>query len=498
MTSARLLETLPVGTNALLIQAAIAPVDSARPAWQAWRSQRTIDEANWAEVRLLPCIAGRAKSLAITAAEQPRLDGIRRFVWSNTQKQLLAIRPAVQCLAEQGFEPMPLKGAAVICHGLSGISDRYIRDVDILLRPEYMARALELLVAKGWRSPEFPNELSLPTPGQFGTHAIKLTKAGEGELDLHEFAIAPNCFPALDRDLRSRGVRGAFLGVPCMLPAAEDLLVNVLEHSFRRDPDRVLDWSVDAAHLIQAGTIDWGLVERITLDRALAVPLECRLRYLREQCHLDAIPSTLLDALADAADDQCFIDEYLANQYTDSERPEGRLATLQRAMRSRASSIGSRANVQRVQATRPRAAPQGGNSWRVVELPITPARTKRVRFSLEYRPGFPAHLRCLVSLNCGALRLHRYSSRRGFVAQVRQKTNAGLSLEPAWFAAQETDRLALFLHFRRRDKRVPDISETRNISVECESTIERNGALSIRLLLDGSGQSGRSDCLPAV
>jgi len=490
MTSPRLLAGIPRGPDSLLIQAAISPAEFARPAWKAWTQQRTIDQSNWAEVRMLPAIAARAQVLGLATTDLPRLDGIRRFVWSTTQKQLMAIRPAIELLATHRLAPMPLKGAAVICHGLASTAERYIRDVDILLPPENVGRALALLVADGWLNPSFRGEKHLPTPGQCGTHAIKLNGPGYGELDLHEFAIAPNRFPGLDRDLQTRAHPGKFLGIPCLLPSPTDLLLNVLEHSFRRDPDRVLDWSVDAARLVGSNMIDWPLFQRITLERYLAVPIEARLRYLREHCHLERIPLGVLDALAKPAENKLFVDEYLARQIEGLHLPGARTSVLKKAERIRATEIGCHSTdhpaCHRLEEVRE------GKAWRVLHIPLSINQTKRVILKIRYGSDFPENIGCRVSLNCGAFRLHRYSARRGLIHSLWRRANACIALDPSWFAAQETDHLTLFLNFLSTDKKRDQYCGEPPFDANCQTSMGKSGELSITLTLTAIGRNSRS------
>jgi hypothetical protein len=114
VTVKKLHRFMPLDNNHLLVQAAISPPDQAAAAWSAWISRRSLDEAGWAEVRLLPAIAARAGEIGLGTDVLPRLDGIRRFVWAKSQKQMLAARPLLSLMLQHGITPLLLKGAAVI------------------------------------------------------------------------------------------------------------------------------------------------------------------------------------------------------------------------------------------------------------------------------------------------------------------------------------------------------------------------------------------------
>jgi hypothetical protein len=91
---------MPQGASDLLIQSAIAPAEQARRAWQAWTAQRSLDDASWAEVRMLPSVTARALELGIARDLLPRLDGIRRFCLGRKPEEVggtagLELRPTV-------------------------------------------------------------------------------------------------------------------------------------------------------------------------------------------------------------------------------------------------------------------------------------------------------------------------------------------------------------------------------------------------------------------
>lgn len=442
---------MPRGSDSLLIQAAISPTDQARRAWRDWITRRALDQASWAEVRLLPSIAARARELDIAVEHVPRLDGIRRFVWSKTQQQMMAARPALVALAGHGLTPMPLKGAAVIASGVASMAQRYVRDIDLLVPAERLGQAIPLLGEAGWRCPFYPALDEALSLGLAKSHAIQFIKTGGGELDLHAYALAPNPFPGDDDDLWARAVDGLYLNVPCKLPCREDLLVNTLEHSFRRDPDRVLDWSVDAARVIEAGGIDWRLVADCALERSLAVPVEARLRYLREVCGLVSIPESALEALQPMCADGVFIDECLANQYGGLKLPGARNRARLRALTRRARRHRPPPNPPAGTAAGPVVTRIAGGKRIDIQLGTRPVDT--VRIQAMPGPSFPEKWH--VRVTCGAIQITRLAGGAGLMPRFLRWIKSRFSLDPAWFQAQETDTLSLLLDWKESGAESP-------------------------------------------
>lgn len=476
MTVRQLTRFMPRGASDLLIRAAIAPPEQARPAWQAWTAQRSLDEASWAEVRMLPSVAARAHQLGIAADLLPRLDGIRRFVWAGTQKKLLAARPVLARLAGHGLSPVLLKGAAMIAANPAMAGRRFLRDVDILVPADQVMAAVALLGEAGWRNPRYPTPEEAALLGLARHHALDFQAADGGEIDLHRFALEPNFLPGDDDRLRARAVDAKFFDVPCQRPASEDLLVNVLEHSFRRDPDQVLDWSLDAGRLIDEGALDWAIVIDETLRRNVAVPVEARLRYLRDSCGL-AVPASALEALEPASRDPVFIDEYRARQFSGLNPLRTGHGARAHGQRRRAE-LGLAANPPDASARAARVAPELRSSvgGRRIDILLPDGDLRRARIDIDAAADLGDGWKCLV--NCGVLQLRRFRGGQNPWARLRRRWLADIPLDRRLFAAQCTDSLGLFVFGH------PDgPGSGQDLAVDCTAALAPGGVLAITLRL---------------
>lgn len=476
MTVRQLTHFMPQGASDLLIQSAISPPEQARRAWRVWAARRSLDDASWAEVRMLPSVAARARELGIAPDLLPRLDGIRRFVWAGSQTKLLAARPVLERLAANGLSPLLLKGAAMIAafRGMAG--RRFLRDVDILVPPDRAMDAVALINRMGWRNHRYPTAEEAALLCLATSHAVAFHGPDSGEIDLHQYALEPNCLPGDDDGLRARAVDARFFDIPCKRLAHEDLLLNVLEHSFRRDPDQVLDWSLDAAQLISADSLDWDIVVGESLRRNIAVPVEARLRYLGESCGL-VVPESVLTALEAVSRDPVFVDEYRARQFSGLNpwRTERRARARGRRRRTE---LGLAANIPGKPGRALRAAPDVRESvgGRRIDILLPDAELREARIQIDVAAGLADNWKCLVS--CGMLRLRSFRGGDGRWARLRRRLLANVPIDLRLFAAQRTESLSLLV-LRRRVR----TEAWHDVAVECTATLQPGHVLAVTLRL---------------
>ncbi|MFY8220574.1 MAG: hypothetical protein ACOVJ6_01545, partial [Pirellulales bacterium] len=86
-------------------------------------------------------------------------------------------------------------------------------------------------------------------------------------------------------------------GATVHLPAPADALVLAVTHGVRWSRDGAADWTVDAASLIDAGTIDWDVVLAEADSRVLHAAVHAGLGYLRDALGR-AVPADVLRHLA--------------------------------------------------------------------------------------------------------------------------------------------------------------------------------------------------------
>jgi hypothetical protein len=293
---------VPRGGLDLLVRAALAPEAKAREAWRRWRAEHDLDTTSWSEVRMLAAVASRIATLEEVADVRPRVEGIRKFLWVHTQMCLEPAGPALKALSEAGIPVLLTKGAARVVAQPASAHERLIRDVDVLVPLKSAERALALVRGAGWTLREPPWAMRARAASTVaGHHAWTVTK-GRGEIDLHHFSNHLNRLTGDDDGLWQRATTHQWRGATVHLPAPADALVLAVTHGVRWSRDGAADWTVDAAHLVAAGTVDWDVVLAEADSRVLHAALHAGLGYLRDALGC-AVPAEVLHYLESRSTD---------------------------------------------------------------------------------------------------------------------------------------------------------------------------------------------------
>ena len=230
------------------------------------------------------------------------MEGIRKFLWVHTQMCLEPAGPALAALSEAGIPVLLTKGAARVVAQPASAHERLIRDVDVLVPLKSAERALALVRGAGWTLREPPWAMRARAASTVaGHHAWTVTK-GRGEIDLHHFSNHLNRLTGDDDGLWRRATTHQWRGATVHLPAPADALVLAVTHGVRWSRDGAADWTVDAASLIDAGTIDWDVVLAEADSRVLHAALHAGLGYLRDALGR-AVPADVLRHLESRSTD---------------------------------------------------------------------------------------------------------------------------------------------------------------------------------------------------
>ncbi len=292
----------PEGQIRLLI-AALADPDAARQAWRQWRAENDLAAADHADVRLLAAVAGRIREIEPDLPLDPRLEGMRRYIWAVNQITLAATRPLLATLQAAGIRQMLIKGAARLASDPGVAKERAVRDIDVLVHPDDWERTLEVVYDAGWRRDPKDNDRIT----RLKSHAVGLTgpnsRAG-GEFDLHRFAIRQNQCIGQDLGFWERAQRASFHGIDLLCPSRTDQAIVTLSQAvlFNHLPHPA-HWALDMHAFIRAGEIDWDLFLREAGFRRIELFVASPLLLLRErlQCPVpDAVLAELTRPLGRA------------------------------------------------------------------------------------------------------------------------------------------------------------------------------------------------------
>lgn len=291
----------PTGSLDLLSRAALAPLEQARAAWQAWRRDHDIDTTPWNEVRMLGAVAARIDALEPESPIRPRVLGIRKFLWVQSQICLQQGLTGLAAMARADIPTLVFKGAARIALDASTAQERLIRDVDVLVPLGRELAAFQVLTQEGWEIVDEPWQLRLRKLAPVAGHHAWSLRKGKAEIDLHHFSNHLNRLQGDDDGLWARSQALTWRGVPTRVPGATDALLIALIHGVRWSVDNAADWTIDACALIAGGKVDWRVFLEETRLRCVQAVACAGLRYLRDALE-QRIPDRLIDTLTAQTD----------------------------------------------------------------------------------------------------------------------------------------------------------------------------------------------------
>jgi hypothetical protein len=266
----------------LLLHSALAPQDQAISAWHQWRQKYDINLTPWNEVRILGAVANRIDWLEPGSNIRPRLMGIRKFLWVQTQFCLKKTRPGLKVLSDDGIPILLLKGGARIAENPSSAQERLIRDLDILIPLGFQDRAFKQLESVGWKLVPLPWQVaSFQKAPISGHHAWSLQREG-GEIDLHHYSNNLNRLIGDDDEFWRRAKVINWDGIPVYILCSSYALLTILIHGLRWSQDRSADWAIDACALIDQNDIEWNIFILEAQKRVVQAIIFSGLYYLKE------------------------------------------------------------------------------------------------------------------------------------------------------------------------------------------------------------------------
>ena len=270
--------------------------------WREWQEKRDIDTASWSEVRLMASILNRVKEIEIDSALEPRLEGIRRFFWSKNQMNLAQSLRVVDLLLAEGCVPMVIKGGARLAMDPSIASVRFMRDLDLLLRPEDLTRGIDVLIRNGYR----PRNGKLPgriRGSDFDNVYInrKRRDANCG-VDIHQGPLRYGSFGNFEKGLFKRARKAEIKKREIIIPSPADQFIITIAHGVVADEERPADWVIDMICLMNEPDFNWEVVLKETENRQLYLPMASAIHLLHDELKI-SVPDYVYKRIMDGSQD---------------------------------------------------------------------------------------------------------------------------------------------------------------------------------------------------
>ena len=250
----------PTELETLLLQAGLCTQSRAVAAWLEFCSKiEDIEALDVGCYRLFPLVAGNLQDARPEIPHRQRLTGTLRYAWTKNQRLFGQVLPLLRSLHGADVSTLLLKGAALTEFYRAQGGVRPMADVDILIRPENLSRAVALLRTEGFTADQPVTPKQLEDLQRF-RHELTLRNATGEFIDLHWHLLA---------DTRHLDAEDFFWrdAVPCRLAGWEgrtlhpaDQLLHTCLHGAQWNEISPVRWLADAAILIRAG-MDWPRLE---------------------------------------------------------------------------------------------------------------------------------------------------------------------------------------------------------------------------------------------
>jgi hypothetical protein len=281
--------------EALLIAAGHRDENRAADSFIDWLSRTNLDEAQFAEQRLLVTAANRFPAKRLEYQHRARMDGLVRMLWTKSRLSLHAAAPAIRALRSGGVEILVLKGMAAVAIDLQNLKGRIAYDVDILVHAQEVPTVLSVLDGEGWKPYRGESLLFLKQQGA-RFRSINFLKRPFGDIDIHTRGyFTTSADSKAETGLWARGARVPFLGTDVLVPSATDRLMTAIAHG-SLDANRNSDWLMDSARLISEEQIDWPLIAELADELSASAQVSAALFYLRNVLDV-TIPDSALTKL---------------------------------------------------------------------------------------------------------------------------------------------------------------------------------------------------------
>jgi hypothetical protein len=283
----------------LLRAVALHDESAAAAAWRSFEAAADFDHLTAGEMRLIGLASKRLATLAPESSMLMRIGGIERANWSRSQLALSAAGEGLRILSACSMEMLAIKGASRVARGDPAARGRMVNDVDIVVRPDDVARAFDLLTADGWQ-PAGSGTVVFHRSRLGSAIGINLVRGRFGNLDLHRtpfhqpYEAFGNESLAGDVAIWNRASAGSLAYVPVLVPSATDAVAIAIAHG-ALDAHKSSDWLADIVAAIDSG-VDWNLLEALVDSRRLHGPAAVALSYVNGRLERP-VPGPLLARL---------------------------------------------------------------------------------------------------------------------------------------------------------------------------------------------------------
>lgn len=276
----------PNEEQGLLLKACLFPDERhAKQAFLAWSERVPFFCIDGGSHKLLLLLYERLKRWQLHYSELPRLRGLVRYYWVRHQQLQTKLIAALRLFREAGFDTLLLKGSALNATVYRD-SARLMSDVDLAVPRDQAHRAIDLLLARGWKTKQVTPHEVVDT-----IHGCAFVDEDGYEVDLHwELFAGHHLTPDEQRGFWEAAEVVCLQGEPTRVLCPGDQLLQVCQHGARYNPfTPPFRWLADAQQILQitGASIDWSRTVELAQRYRIDYPLRETLQYLDQELGLE-------------------------------------------------------------------------------------------------------------------------------------------------------------------------------------------------------------------
>ncbi|MGA7303769.1 MAG: nucleotidyltransferase family protein [Rhodothermales bacterium] len=267
---------LPTPFQELLLRAALLDGEPALSAWETWKQGVDIDRVAMPSAGLLPLLY---KNLLENGLADPLMEDLKKrytITWYNNQVAFRRMAGILARFRDAGIETILLKGAAMTLAYYKDHGVRPMGDIDVLVKPECVAAATEILLGDG-----FKTSSPLSSTATRYMHAAHFVDEKAFALDLHWRLLWEFSEPGADAEFWSSAEDSTLGVVTTKVLKPTDQLFHACVHGARWNSAPVR-WVADTMTIIaKAGPeIDFQRLVATAKAHRLQLPIRHTLGYL--------------------------------------------------------------------------------------------------------------------------------------------------------------------------------------------------------------------------
>jgi len=275
-----------------------AALTGAEDAIEAAQERLIADELDSLELgirRLLPLFYRTARQ-SIAGELRTNLQSLYLQYWAKNQTLLSRLEKVLAWFQAKGVPTLVLKGMALSLLHYDDMAVRPSSDLDILVPEEQVREVLALLRQDGWTTDYALAGAARRSCFYRHIHAIPVTHAEYGELDLHWHVLQTATFRGANRLFWNDSVPLQVNAIATRALNPTDQLLHACVHGFAANVVAPIRWVADAITVLQTSQIDWQRLLSQAKYLHVTAPLGATLSFLRSSFDA-AIPAAVIEEL---------------------------------------------------------------------------------------------------------------------------------------------------------------------------------------------------------